>query len=389
MTAPTVGSTSTEVFESDPLPLGTSAAGPLSVEGNDDANTGDEDDDGCLDTSPLNPTIAFEMFAGKTFDVPLALLRPPPNPGKAVIASPATAGAETPMMRLTRLQREVSELEADLSEGGPSGDTEARGIIRRAGDLVGRLRQAGTDEVDGGDVAALLRRKVAAVAPGAADMKGAPAVSPTGGGVTYELYGGGATDSTGGAGRSADARISALEKLVGVQGVRALGAAGGAGLAERIAAGLAERIAKVERAVASIDSAQLDAAAVKARVVRADLEAAARARSKMSPVGDVADAKKVIALHSALVDVEDVLDQLPDISERLRQLSTLHTVAADFSSRLVAAEGAAADAARTIAEVEEAIAVVGKSCAENAMMVEKNVAGLEERMQALMKKHDM
>mmetsp|Transcript_25366 Transcript_25366/g.50547 ORF Transcript_25366/g.50547 Transcript_25366/m.50547 type:complete len:382 (+) Transcript_25366:126-1271(+) len=381
MTAPTIGSTSTEVFESDPLPLGTSAAGPLSAEGTDDADTGDDDDDGCLDTSPLNPTIAFEMFAGKTFDVPIALLRPPPNPGKAGITSPAAAGAETPMMRLTRLQREVSELEADLSAGGPSGDTESNGIIRRARDLVGRLRQAGTDEAGGGDVAALLRRKVATVAPGATETKGAPAASPTGGGVTYELYGGGATDGAGGAGRSADARISALEKLVGVQAGRVVGAAGGAGLAERIA--------KVERVVASVDSAQLDAAAVKARVVRADLEAAARARSKMSPVGDIADAKKVIALHAALVDVEDVLDQLPDISERLRQLSTLHTVAADFSSRLVAAEGAAADAARTIAEVEEAIEVVGKSCAENAMMVEKNVAGFEERMQALMKRHDM
>eukprot|EP00587_Corethron_hystrix_P004921 CAMPEP_0113301750 /NCGR_PEP_ID=MMETSP0010_2-20120614/2846_1 /TAXON_ID=216773 ORGANISM="Corethron hystrix, Strain 308" /NCGR_SAMPLE_ID=MMETSP0010_2 /ASSEMBLY_ACC=CAM_ASM_000155 /LENGTH=388 /DNA_ID=CAMNT_0000155419 /DNA_START=50 /DNA_END=1216 /DNA_ORIENTATION=- /assembly_acc=CAM_ASM_000155 len=387
MTAP---STNTTIFESEPLPLRSSSSKICNVPTPPSLSTSKDASDvnGSIDVSSLDPTVAFEVFAGKTFDFPDSRVRPKM---KSDCKSSADRNelTETPSMRLARLSREISELEVDFAAPSASVCDDATSAVvshelsRRSKNLADRLHRLGTIASVGPRSSVQATAVVEAAVTSAAASRMDADENNVGGVVTYELYGGCVSIDSNDivpAG-TVEFRLAALERAVGI----------GVGATSKQARSILERIEEMERVVAAADTVSLDAVATKAKVIRADLEAATRARCKLGsvlPSTDSGDSKQINTLHSALVALEDTIVHLPSIAERVRSLSVLHGTAAEFSSRLVEAEGTLAVGLRTVAEVEEALGMAGKQCVENAKAVEKNVIGLEERIKALMERDE-
>jgi len=124
---------------------------------------------------------------------------------------------------------------------------------------------------------------------------------------------------------------------------------------------------------------------------RSDLEAALKARSKLSSSASLLsstttateDAKTISSLYESMKSVEVVSSQLPAIIERVHQLATLHGQAADFSTRLVAIESGVRDVERLLRSLEETLDNAEKGCIANLDIMEKNVTQLDERMKTL------
>ena len=147
-----------------------------------------------------------------------------------------------------------------------------------------------------------------------------------------------------------------------------------------------ERIERAERLARETDPRELDRLASKAKVIRSDLEAAARARAKLSarPGGGGKgaagsdDARAVAELHGLLTDLDGVSSHLPAIARRLSDLAVLHGSAADFSSRLSAAESALSASEAVLSSVEAAVTSMEANWKENLSVIEKNVERLDQ-----------
>eukprot|EP00571_Detonula_confervacea_P014813 CAMPEP_0172300964 /NCGR_PEP_ID=MMETSP1058-20130122/2961_1 /TAXON_ID=83371 /ORGANISM="Detonula confervacea, Strain CCMP 353" /LENGTH=432 /DNA_ID=CAMNT_0013010935 /DNA_START=76 /DNA_END=1374 /DNA_ORIENTATION=+ len=147
-----------------------------------------------------------------------------------------------------------------------------------------------------------------------------------------------------------------------------------------------ERIQEAERLTKEVDAKQIEKLAAKAKVVRADLEAAARAKAKLSSKSSSSnnnaqqkeDAQMISSLHSQLIELEGVSAHLPALTVRLLELSNLHTNAAEFASRLDAAEAAVGRSEGMLSSVEEAMHNMEGGWKENMDMVERNVERLDE-----------
>jgi len=122
---------------------------------------------------------------------------------------------------------------------------------------------------------------------------------------------------------------------------------------------------------------------------RSDLEGALKARLKLSSSSSGAasspeDSKIISSLYESMKSVETISSQLPHIVERLHQLSSLHTQAADFATRLTAVEKSSEDLERMLSNLEETLRNVERGCIENLQVMEKNVLFLDERIQKLL-----
>ena len=143
-----------------------------------------------------------------------------------------------------------------------------------------------------------------------------------------------------------------------------------------------ERISKAERLTKEVDAKQIEKLASKAKVVRADLEAAARAKTKLASksntTGTKEDAFAITALHSQLVELEGLSGHLPAFTVRLVESSNLHTNAAEFASRLDAAEAAVGRSEGVLTSVERALKDMEGGWKVNMEGVEMNVRRLDE-----------
>ena len=153
-----------------------------------------------------------------------------------------------------------------------------------------------------------------------------------------------------------------------------------------------ERVREAEALVREVDASAIDRLAARAKVVRADLEAAARAKSKLSSSSSSSsatsrsggdDARTVSELHAAMLELDGVSAHLPALISRLVELSGLHSSAADFGTRLGAAEKALVRSEATLASVEEALSRMEGGWKENVGVVERNVDRLDGLLKSL------
>ncbi|EJK72203.1 hypothetical protein THAOC_06288, partial [Thalassiosira oceanica] len=89
------------------------------------------------------------------------------------------------------------------------------------------------------------------------------------------------------------------------------------------------------------------------------------------------DAKAVAELHSLLTDLDGISSHLPAMARRLSDLAVLHGSAADFSSRLTAAESALSASEAVLSSVEAAVTAMESNWKENLSVIEKNVERLD------------
>jgi len=88
-------------------------------------------------------------------------------------------------------------------------------------------------------------------------------------------------------------------------------------------------------------------------------------------------------LAPALARLVPALPQIPHILARLRTLATLHASAAQFDNALSALEEEQRQSREALDALSQAIKGVEGSLADNGRVVKGNVAGLEERIDAL------
>jgi len=148
---------------------------------------------------------------------------------------------------------------------------------------------------------------------------------------------------------------------------------------------LLERLNDAERLTKEMDMKEVDKLAAKAKVVRSDLEAAARARQKLasssssSRVNDE-DGRTLTALHTHLVELEGISTYLPALTVRLTELASLHSNAAEFGERLNVCEEAVNRSDKLLDSVETSLKKMEEGWKGNMEVVESNVNRLDEML---------
>jgi len=171
-------------------------------------------------------------------------------------------------------------------------------------------------------------------------------------------------------------RLRKLELVLGSSSSSTPAAVGGSDKS------IMERIEEAEKLTQQVDSKSIDKLAAKAKVIRADLEAAARAKTKLSSKSSSStskeDAQMISKLHTQLIELEGISSHLPQLTLRLVELSNLHTSASNFSSRLDAAETAVNRCEGMLVNVDETLNTMEEGWKSNMAMIESNVSRLDE-----------
>jgi hypothetical protein len=413
------------------LPLPPPPLPPIGgISGQDDNNTNHaNEDDGrsaVLENQSTDPRAAFNVFFNNNIDY---FLSTGPNslynrtrPTNDVPSS-LTLGWEDPRRRLFRLRAEIESLEHAFAAATTEKDEDEA----TADDAVtaSELKSRIDALLPGEDFVSMLRgRQEALSSVIARDMDrlsdihdnvgvkegGEDTVLTQGGGdnnndgvgkIVYELY------KECGGGGSKNIKAVAASEMVLEERLRKLELAVGSSYPSSTMTGsssssssssnntnvtksILQRIEEAEQLVREVDSTTIDKLAARAKVVRADLEAAARAKSKLSSssrsVGGGSkeqqqqqkeNFKTIAELHTKMHELDGISAHLPALTSRLLELSTLHANAADFANRLEAAESALVRSESTLSSVERALTTMEGKWDENMKVVEKNVDKLD------------
>ena len=146
---------------------------------------------------------------------------------------------------------------------------------------------------------------------------------------------------------------------------------------------LVNRLEALESLVKTVDSSVLDQTTTKAKVIRADLEAASKARTKLTATYKKEDSKMIQQLHQQMVELEGLSGYLPSLVERLQQLSGLHVQASTFSTRLVELEKSSNQLGATVSSLESTFDQLQTNMVENVQTMEKNLKALDSRLKKL------
>lgn len=305
-----------------------------------------------VDSDTSSPQHAFEIFQGKVYST---------STGRTSSSHPVIVAKETPLARLARLQQEIQEVEAQLSTtAAGSGQDFDQELVALATTLKTQLTTLASSNrvMEHDDLTRLIRQQLESIkAPAASGADSADT------GIVYELYGNATNPTT-----TLEDRLVRLERAVGSTSANKT---------------LLQRLEEMERLVKTVDAATLDQTATKAKVLRADLEAASKARNKLTATYKKEDSKMIQQLHAQLVELEGLSDYLPALVERLQQLANLHVQAGTFSTRLEALETSANQLAHSVSSAEGTMEQLATNLTENLTTMEGNLKALDERLNKL------
>lgn len=316
-----------------------------------------------LDTGDVrHPLEAFEVFRGKVY--------PPSRPVKTVVAT-----NETPLQRLARLQQETEEWirDFDASQYGSTssscGDNDDAGdgktvtdddALQVATALRGRLREASLQ-------IPLKQHKLTQVMQTKLQEIGTTTTVPTEESTVTPSRASSASAST----TALEQRLLRLEQQL----------LGGSNAHDDMP--LLQRLEVLERGFNRVDAKTLEDAATKAKVIRADLEAASKAKTKLALPNRKEDSKTIVSLHDQMVELQGLSSHLPALVHRLQQLATIHGQAANFASRLGETEQDVVHIGSVCTKLEDTLARVETGMMENLTKMETNMKLLDERLSKL------
>ncbi|GKY99810.1 hypothetical protein MPSEU_000934800 [Mayamaea pseudoterrestris] len=169
--------------------------------------------------------------------------------------------------------------------------------------------------------------------------------------------------------------------------------------------GLLERVATLEHVLDQLNEQTLDHATRQAKIIRSDLVAASKARSKLMPLmsntmsssssgplksGTGAsnyfqdDAKTLSVLYNTMTELQDVRKHLPALTQRLQVLASLHADASTFSGRLTAVENGMRTLSTQVASIQNSVEMLQSNWNESAQAnMRANLQALDERLTEL------
>jgi hypothetical protein len=299
-----------------------------------------------LDTGDIHPSEAFEVFRGKVY--------PPSRTVKTFLSTD-----ETPLQRLARLQKETEEWIRDFDASHyDGGEDEIHDTVQVATALRDRLQQASSQVPQKQlELSQVVHTKLQQIGTLMAATTDVPAECAT----TTSL-------SLPPPSAALEQRLIRLEQLLGST------------VEDKP---LLQRLELLERGVSRLDPKTLEDAATKAKVIRADLEAASKAKTKLALPGRKEDTKTIVSLHDQMVELQGLSSHLPALVNRLQQLATLHGQAAMFASRLGETEKEVVHIGNICTKLEETLSRVEVGMTDNLTKMEANVKLLDERLQNL------
>lgn len=359
---------------------------PLVVQQHQSA--GDSSSEAVLSSDAMSPQAAFEIFQGKVYNNSSSTAIPKTFSDKASLP---------PLERLALLQQEVETLETELqTTAADSGRAFDEQVVQLATDLKHRLVTASSSHVTEQDeLTAMIRKQLQDVKAGGEASSSASssavaaasnATSETG--LVYELYGNATNPTT-----TLEERLLNLERVLGNPQQQLHSSSGPSSASQMTAASssvsaahyksLLHRLEDMEALVATVDSATLEKTSTKAKVIRADLEAASKARNKLTATYKKEDSKMIQQLYQQMIDLEGLGSYLPSLVERLQQLSTLHQQASTFGTRLAELERGATQVESSVCQLEDGMGTLQTTIAENMTAMESNMKKLDEKLSAL------
>lgn len=146
---------------------------------------------------------------------------------------------------------------------------------------------------------------------------------------------------------------------------------------------LLERLRLAERRLLQIDEKTLTQAASRAKVIRADLEAAAKAKSKLNTSMNGSDSAKISKLYNQLVAMDGFLSSdsqvLNAIVNRLEACADLHTKSMDFGRGLESLETTVVDMKTWLSSLENSMEILEKGMKENMDVIQENMKILDQQ----------
>lgn len=352
---------------------------------------------GSISNDRIDATHAFGIFAGASLAVTDA------SSGEAVwsyakidgdrkAATSTSATEESVQERLLRLKLELQEVASDAAALD-----QAAGGGNGKGTVWGALEREARQLTSVADVVG--SRKAKATAPVEDSTSCNNATDSNGNGRSRGVVGDADGDGDGDAVSAVrlEQRLAALERCIGCGSASGSAAASAKSGAASMGS-LVSALEKLERRVASMDTATLDAVKAKVATVKRELDAfqqhaqpsAGIAATKSGGGAGAATPLKVVEaaciieeLYARSLRVDEVVDALPSIILRLRSLHTLHSQATTYAARVKSLEDTVGALSAEAAANRELISVLQKGVTENEAVFEGNVRQLEGRMEAL------
>lgn len=168
-----------------------------------------------------------------------------------------------------------------------------------------------------------------------------------------------------------DQRLLRIENILGVHG-------------QNQNKSIMERLRIAEHKLSQIDDQKLARAASRAKVIRADLEAAAKARSKLNSSSNSGpDSAKISKLYNQLVAMDGFLSSdsnvLHAIVNRLEACADLHSKSMEFQRGLDSLESTVGDVKMWLSKLEESMGSLEKGMEDNMKIVQENMDTLDKR----------
>ena len=373
------------IFSSDGLPSLLTPLPPPVINSAVTASTADDNAEAVIEDTAPAPADVFESFHAHANAVGWSGLSK--STADYEVASSVT---EDPRLALLRLRAEVDRLEGAFAAEAQSAQLQASNASELH-QLKARLENMmGSNDSDNITLDKLLRGRQQdlsrVITKDVQKFKGDLTKDmeklviddgdinnkTTNGKIVYELY----SSSIGQEQQSQAPRAAALgERLQKLESI--LGNS-----SSSTSKSLLERLHDAEHLTKHVDMKEVDKLASKAKVVRSDLEAAARARQKLassssSRINDE-DARTLTALHNHLMELEGISTYLPAMTVRLSELATLHSNAAEFGERLNLCEEAVTRSEKMLDSVEVALKNMEEGWKDNMKIVESNVNMLDE-----------
>jgi len=356
---------------------------------------GDSSSEVVLSSEQISPQAAFEIFQGKVYNASI------PSSSPAFVSSNVqhvekeyNKSSLPPLERLARLQQEVAELETELqTAAADSGRTFDEQVVQLATDLKNRLVTASSSHVTEQDeLTRMIRQQLQEVqakksSGGEQDESSSNDTISSQTGVVYELYGNATNPTT-----ILEERLLNLERLLGNPQQQQHSASSSSSSSQMTTSSsvsaahyksLLHRLEDMEALVATVDAATLEKTSTKAKVIRADLEAASKARNKLTATYKKEDSKMIQQLYQEMIDLEGLGSYLPSLVERLQQLSSLHQQASTFGTRLQELERGATQVEASVVQLESGMSMLQGTISENMSAMESNMQKLDEKLNAL------
>jgi Dynamitin len=294
-------------------------------------------DEDLVDSAIMTAEQAFEVFAGKLYVA---------NPySTRQDTTEQEESKESPLQRLGRLKRELEELEKDCASKDDSNL-----LQDQLAQLQGQLQRLSMTQ---------LKQQESLTATIQASITGLNASEKAE--VAQNC-----SSSTVGVKTELEERVNRLET--------ALGWASGT-------SSMLDRLEALESMQSKLDDKKLDLLQKRCKVIRQDLEAAAKARNKLvSSTSSAEDSKTIAALYDQLHQLQGMSQHLPALSARLQALAHQHVDAATRAARFQAVEQVTANLQQQVQSMETALTALDASMQQNAAAMLENMKVLEERM---------